>query len=491
VPDIDLQITERIWWLTTKPKRIKIAVGGRGSQKSVGVGDIMLMFADSGERICCAREFQKSIDESVHETLKDEIVRLGAGGYSVLRNEIRHASGGRIFYKGLALNVTSLKSLAGVRRLWIEEGEAVSEDSLKVLTPSIRSTAAANTGDGEPPEIWVTMNRGSRSDAIAKRYLARAERELTAKGFYEDDMCMIVDVNWRDNPWFPEELELERRDDFERLERSEYNHIWEGHYRDTVEGAIIKAEWVEACVDAHLKIPYVVEPIGAKIVSFDPSDAGDAKGFTLRQGPILLEAKESTIPDVNDGCDWATDLAIELGADWFVWDTDGIGAALRRQVREAFAGKRIDYEQFKGNDTVWRPGDIYQGELRELKRNSTNKDNFRNRRAQYYAYLRDRIYNTYRAVTKGDYTDPNLLYCISSECEALDQLMTELSRIPRKHNGSGLFQIMDKREMRDKYKIPSPNLADSAMMGIICPEPPNKAQSDDYEPIPEPVTAFS
>ncbi len=131
MPDIDVQITERIWWLTTKPKRIKIAVGGRGSQKSIGVGDIMLMYADQGERICCAREFQKSIDESVHETLKDEIVRLGAGGFSTLRNEIRHTSGGRLFYKGLALNITSLKSLAGVRRLWIEEGESVSDDCLK------------------------------------------------------------------------------------------------------------------------------------------------------------------------------------------------------------------------------------------------------------------------------------------------------------------------------------------------------------------------
>ena len=60
--DIDLRITDKISWLLSKPKRIKIAVGGRGSSKSIGVGDIMLMFADHGERICCTREFQNTID---------------------------------------------------------------------------------------------------------------------------------------------------------------------------------------------------------------------------------------------------------------------------------------------------------------------------------------------------------------------------------------------------------------------------------------------
>ena len=64
--DIDLRIPEGIAWLLSKPKRIKIAVGGRGSGKSIGVGDIMLMLFDHGERICCTREFQNSIDDSIH-----------------------------------------------------------------------------------------------------------------------------------------------------------------------------------------------------------------------------------------------------------------------------------------------------------------------------------------------------------------------------------------------------------------------------------------
>ena len=123
----------------------------------------------------------------------------------------------------LSRNITSLKSLAGVKRLWIEEGESVSHKSLKVLTPSIRSSAADNNDGEDPPEIWISMNRGHSSGAIAQKYLKRAESSLKKTGFYEDDLIMVVQVNWRDNPWFPPELEQERLDDYEN--RSEERRV--------------------------------------------------------------------------------------------------------------------------------------------------------------------------------------------------------------------------------------------------------------------------
>jgi len=81
--DIPLQITEGIAWLMSKPKRIKIAVGGRGSAKSTGIADAMIVYADQGQRICATREFQNSIDDSVHENIKIEIERLGVEGFNV------------------------------------------------------------------------------------------------------------------------------------------------------------------------------------------------------------------------------------------------------------------------------------------------------------------------------------------------------------------------------------------------------------------------
>ena len=96
---IDARVPEKIAWLLSKPKRIKIAVGGRGSGKSIGVSDIMLMLCDSGERVCCTREFQNSIDDSVHETIKQEAERLGVEGLAFTNNDVKSCAGGEIFYK--------------------------------------------------------------------------------------------------------------------------------------------------------------------------------------------------------------------------------------------------------------------------------------------------------------------------------------------------------------------------------------------------------
>lgn len=487
---VDLHITEPLAWLLSKPKRIKIAVGGRGSQKSTGVGDIMLMFCDQGERVCCAREFQNSIDDSVHESLKDEIDRLNLEGFDVLSSEIRSAKDGNIFYKGLSRNITSLKSLAGVKRLWIEEGESVSEKSLKVLTPSIRSSAAANEKDGDPPEIWVTMNRGSSTDAVAVKYLKRAEDELKRTGRYEDDLIMVVELNWRQNPWFPPELEQERLDDLENLPRTEYDHIWEGEYNDSIDNSIILPEWFDACVDAHKidRLKKAFDPTGAVITAHDPSGQGkDSKGYASRHGSIITRVGEKTTGDIDDGFDWAIDSALEAGADWFIYDEDGMGSGAKRQVSAAFSGKRVEYQGFRGSlsgkaqDNAEKPY-LKMDDGKDVKPKK-HKDEFLNNRAQYYiGRLGRRMKNTYSCVIKGVYMDPDEMISIDSEgCENIKQLRSELCRIPAKPNGRGLKQVLSKDEMK-KLGIPSPNMGDSVMMTMF--EPPIKKKERKPATIP-------
>lgn len=473
---IDLRITEPLAWLLSKPKRIKIAVGGRGSQKSTGVGDIMIMFTDKGERICCSREFQNSIDDSVHENLCQEIDRLGVEGFTTLNNEIRSNSGGEIFYKGLARNITSLKSLAGVKRLWIEEGESVSRKSLKVLTPSIRSSAASNNNDEDPPEIWITMNRGSSTGAIAQKYLKRAEASLKKTGRYEDDLIMVVQLNWRDNPWFPPELEQERQDDYDNLSRSEYDAIWENEYDDTVPGAIIKPEWFDAAVDAHKldRLKKVFTPHGARIAAHDPFDDGnDAGGYSLRHSSIIEYVKSKSSGEIDEVCDWATGLAISHNADWFVWDGDGMGTGLKRQVALAFDGKHTKYHIFKGSLSGKgqdNAGQVYMPDSADRDtKPKTYAQTFKNNRAQYYTQLAMRFYNTYRCVVKGEYVDPDEMISINSEgVENLDALRAQVCKIPKKKNNNGLIQIMSKQDMK-VLEIDSPNETDSIMMSLFAP----------------------
>lgn len=461
--ELHIDIPEKILWLTTMSRRVKIAVGGRGSGKSTGVGDLMLGYAASGERVCCTREFQNSIDDSVHENLKIEIERLGMDNmFDVMANEVRSRQGGEIFYKGLARNITSLKSIAGVKKLWIEEGESVSDKSLRVLTPSIRSSAAANVTEfHEAPEIWITMNRGSSKDAVAKKYLARAEKSLEKTGYYVDDLMMVVDLNYQDNPWFPPELEQERQDDLENLPRAEYDHIWEGRYSDTVDNAIIEPEWFDACVDAHIKLGFGA--LGQERIAYDPADTGDAKAVAYSHGSVVKDVRSTDQGRIDTATDWATTFAIDNKPDAFIWDACGVGAGLARQITTALEGKKIELHAFNGGSGVEDP-EMYYEPVGEVKNAKKNKETFINRRAQVFWMLRDRMLRTYKAIEKGEKVfSPDDLISFSSEITELSGLRAELCRIPRKYNASGRIQLMSKPDMK-KIEIDSPNMADAVAM---------------------------
>jgi len=468
--DIPLQITEGIAWLMSKPKRVKIAVGGRGSAKSVGMDDAMLVYADQGQRICATREYQNSIDDSIHENLKMEIDRLGIEGFYPSATDIKTHSGGEIFYKGLARNITSLKSLAGVKKLRIEEGESVSKHSLKVLTPSIRSSAADNEARLEPPEIWISMNRGSREDAIAKKYLARAENELSKCGRYEDDLVMIVQMNYQDNPWFPPELEQERLDDKANLSEDEYDHIWGGDYDESVERNIIKKAWFDAAIDAHIKLG--IKPTGATISTHDPGDTGeDSKAYSVRKGIFYSDIGEVEAKDGNDGCDLATEIAIKANTDLFVWDADGMGALLRRQIAADFKGIKCELRAYHGSGEVEEKDDVYDGlqSLGSKDKPKTNGNTFANKRAQFYIKVAQRFYNTWLWVEKGQYQDPDTIISISSSIKLINKLRSEVCRIPTIPNGAGKIQLMSKAMMKSKLGLDSPGMADCLAMGEELP----------------------
>lgn len=455
---MNLRIPEKLTRLTA-PKRFKVLIGGRGGSKSETVAGLTDgMVYKSGCTAVCCREFQTSIKQSVHSLMVRKIKELKLDGFDCRETDIRHLNGGRITYQGLARDPQAIKSIDNAELCWVEEAQTLSDDSLEELTPSIR---------GKDAEIWFTANLNSSADPFSQRFFKPFERELRKHGYYEDDLHTIVWINYYDNPWFPKHLESERVSDKERLSAAQYDHKWLGEPSDTISDSIIPAEWFDAAIDAHIKLGF--KPVGAKVVAHDPSDEGpDSKGLCLRHGSVILDVQEKDTLDVNDGCDWATGYAINHDADLFTWDCDGLGVTLRRQVAQAFDGKHIDYIMYKGSESVDRPEDIYQpiaGEERSKAR--TNKETFRNKRAQYCGMLRDRYYNTYRAVVKKEYVDPSEMISISSTIDCIDLLRSETCRIPRKHNGNGLFQIMSKEEMLSKYGIASPNLFDSTVMSLM------------------------
>lgn len=207
-----------------EPWRYKVLYGGRGGAKSWGVARALLILAASRPlRILCAREVQKSMRDSVHRLLKDQVVGMGLESqYEVLDTEIRGRNGSLFIFSGLASHtVDSIKSFEGVDVVWVEEAHGVSKKSWDTLIPTIRKQGS---------EIWMTLNPDMDTDETYTRFIAAPSPDT-----------LLIEVNWRDNPWFPAVLDDERRKHQQR-DPEGYAHVWEGKPRRVAEGAIYRHE---------------------------------------------------------------------------------------------------------------------------------------------------------------------------------------------------------------------------------------------------------
>ena len=196
------------------PKRYKILHGGRGGGKSYAIADQLLVDGlREPHRILCAREYQASIKDSVHRLLADRIDHWGLGGfYEVQRDTIIGKNGTTFIFRGVRHNVQSIKSMTGLTRVWVEEAQTVSEESWRILIPTVRD---------EGSEIWLSLNPGRKDDSTSQRFIESPP-----------DDSVVIKINYDGNPYFPDTLDQERKRDQERLDPATYAHIWEGAYAE-------------------------------------------------------------------------------------------------------------------------------------------------------------------------------------------------------------------------------------------------------------------
>src|SRR5512140_1169967 len=86
-----------------QPARYKVLYGGRGSGKSWSVARLLLDFGQRSRiRVLCAREIQRTISESVHQLLRDQIADPGPTEfYTVTETAIKGANGTEFYFAGL------------------------------------------------------------------------------------------------------------------------------------------------------------------------------------------------------------------------------------------------------------------------------------------------------------------------------------------------------------------------------------------------------
>jgi phage terminase large subunit len=133
---------------------------------------------------------------------------------------------GRIEYKftGLRHNIDSIKSKALIKLLWVDEAEAVSEGAWRKAIPSVREMDSEDLGNVEP---------GKRKEPDAQ-----AVSRILRPG------SKIVEMNYADNPWFPDVLDLERSEDLAKRP-DDYAHVWLGAFRTNSEAQVFKNWRVE------------------------------------------------------------------------------------------------------------------------------------------------------------------------------------------------------------------------------------------------------
>ena len=422
-----------------KPARFKVLSGGRGSGKSWAIARIFVEIARHGEfRFLCCREFQGSIADSVIQLISDTIDRHGyTNEFEVQRQYIRHLKTGSLFmFYGLKNNISKIKSLEGVSFVWCEEAEAITDDSWNVLIPTIRK---------EQSEIWVSFNPKNILDSTYQRFIVRPPSD-----------CVNIKANYCDNPHFPEVL----RKEMEECKKRDYDlylHIWEGEPVADSEFAIIKPKWIQAAVDAHKKLNFSAS--GAKVMGFDVADEGeDASATVTRHGSIVTHVSEwSQKGDIIFSSDHAYKLAIEQEVDKLIYDSIGMGAGVKAHLNRKQG--RIQCVGFNAGGAVVKPEQKYF--------DRKNKDFFRNIKAQMWWTVRDRFYNTWRAIEHGDIYPEDQLISLDSEKidKELEYLKAELSRPMIVYDENGKVGVESKKDMK-KRGIPSPNKADAFIMSF-------------------------
>lgn len=233
------------------PARYKGAFGGRGSAKSHNFASNLIeeSIADRVDAVCL-REVQKSLKFSVKKLLENKISEMNAGLYFDVQNEqIKSRAGGVIIFQGMQDHTSeSIKSLEGFKIAWFEEAQTASQRSLDLLRPTIRAPGS---------ELWFSWNPRFATDPV----------DMLLRGDNPPPGAIVIEANYDDNPWFPQELRDEMEYDRKR-DPDKYAHIWLGKYQQNSKARVFH-NWV---IEEFERPPGTIHRLGADWgFSVDPS----------------------------------------------------------------------------------------------------------------------------------------------------------------------------------------------------------------------------
>lgn len=310
-----------------QPRRKKMVHGGRGSAKTQTACRIIIRQASNYKmRVLWAREVLESIKESLWSELSILIPKLGYPGWDIKEEFIRNKkTGSRFVFKGLR-DIKAARSMKGYShfdRLIVDEAEAVPKDSWTMAVPTIREPGS---------EVWAIFNRYDDLDPVYELYCLN----------YNPSTTMVIECNWRDNPWFPEELRLE----MEEMKEADYDlylHVWENQPIAQKEFAVMD----RVLVDIAMKT--ILPPDGQQVIGVDVARfGGDKTKVYERRGVkcIKLFERKHEKPIIT-----AREIAHKADHKWITINIDngGLGAGGMIDQLEEWGFKNVNGINFGGD----------------------------------------------------------------------------------------------------------------------------------------------
>lgn len=246
---VQIELPPKLIPLFSTPNiRYRSSWGGRGSAKTRSFALMTAikgyMYAEAGVSglILGAREYMNSLSDSSMEEIKQAIRSVPflnqyyEMGENYIRTKNRRVSYG---FAGLRHNLDSIKSKARILLCWVDEAETVSEMAWRKLLPTVRENGS---------EVWITWNPERRDSATSQRF----RHEEIFDDLTGELIGVGVEMNYSDNPWFPEVLEIERRQDQQNLDDATYRWIWEGDYLELSEAQIFRNKYKVEAFDDEL-----------------------------------------------------------------------------------------------------------------------------------------------------------------------------------------------------------------------------------------------
>lgn len=435
--------------------------GGRGSGKSRGVGQKLVLLARSEKtRILCTREIQNSIKDSVKKVIENWIYFMGFGPeFHITKDTIVHKETGTDFiFMGMrsGTNEQSIKSLEDVKYAWVEEAQTMSAESAEMLLPTVRV-------DGK--KIFFTYNRRTEIDVV--------------DGLQKKRKAMLIHLNYNENPFLTRTL-YDDAIELKEMNYDRYLHIWEGQAMAEDSSSIVMPySHLTKCVDLHLEHGY---GDGRMFAGFDVADGqydhSDKNSFAARAAATVHRVEEWQIGQVYQSVRKIHSWYYELGFGEVNFDAIGVGVGAKSEYARWEADERekdpkfsipYDVSPFQGSETPKGGDTIF---VKHGSNIITNKQYLKNVKTQLWWNGRLRLQNSMKLLEGHKLDRPGYFLSFSSKIPGLDSLFSELSQATYKLDGGGRIMIDKAPGYKEihvdgkKKMIKSPNKADSTLLSF-------------------------